>query len=104
MINLPLSNASETIMNPVSGATAALKETTSVTAGATAEKAQRAPILNLFCPTCGSRLKAVATKICAECGSKILMRHKYVFCSDGRVRHRNCADPEAYLKQLAAKD
>jgi len=60
-----------------------------------------ASLLNLTCPTCGHRMDHVPKKVCAECGKPIQRNHKYVFCSDGRIRHRSCEDPEAYLRSVA---
>lgn len=52
------------------------------------------------CPTCGRPFPTLwkPARICAECTRPILKGHKFTFGPDSRVRHRNCAEPDAYTK------
>lgn len=51
------------------------------------------------CPTCRRPFEAqkVTRRVCAECGQPISNHHKWRIWPDGRLRHRHCDDPTAYL-------
>ena len=64
------------------------------------------------CPKCGGRLErkaptccptcrrpynmALPRRFCSLCGKQITRHHKWCIGADGRIRHRNCADPTVY--------
>lgn len=57
--------------------------------------------MNTTCPTCHTTFDSdnpkKAKRKCAECGKQIGRHDKWFFNGEGRVQHRNCADPTNYL-------
>lgn len=51
------------------------------------------------CPTCKRKFSTSTPKlrVCAACEKPITRHHKYRFRDDGRIEHRHCDNPEAYL-------
>lgn len=51
------------------------------------------------CPTCNQYINNNKPKrICCKCGMQIKGSHKFRFNEEGRVEHRICEEPEAYIK------
>lgn len=49
------------------------------------------------CSECGRPLNlSIPRRICYTCKKQITRHHKWTFGTDGRVRHRNCKDPQSY--------
>lgn len=50
-----------------------------------------------LCPTCKRPIGAwKPVKVCAACKKPMSRSHKWTFCDDGTIRHRNCKSPESY--------
>lgn len=48
----------------------------------------------LRCPTCLRPYGPANRRTCARCSEPILRKHRWRIGNDGRLEHRNCADPE----------
>jgi hypothetical protein len=49
-----------------------------------------------FCPLCGQIIIKGPKRVCLDCGKPIKQHHKWLIGTDGRLHHRNCADPGNY--------
>lgn len=51
----------------------------------------------LKCPHCGRPFGSPPVRVCWTCKRPIGRGHKWRFRDDGRIEHRVCNDPEAYI-------
>ena len=55
-----------------------------------------------FCPRCKQKLSTEPRRICNECKEPIGKNHKWFFKTEKDttfIVHRNCSEPEKYLKK-----
>ncbi len=50
------------------------------------------------CPVCQQPVRAMPRRICTGCKKPIRRHDKWTFTKAGRVKHRNCKQPESYLR------
>jgi len=49
------------------------------------------------CPHCHRLMDlSVPKRFCAKCSKQITRYHKWQIGTDGRIRHRNCSNPDSY--------